>query len=128
MNEATESPAEPKLVAVAKTIKDLEALVRSMLEGLIRTKPWQRQLASRLENVDRLLLVLRLAIALDKSDGEILAAADDVASACRRTAASLAGSRADYPTLQAAGLAKDLGDKLRGALDRLVSIHEGPAN
>ncbi len=115
MSEATESPADPKLVALAKTINDLDDLVRLILKGLTRTKPWQRQLAARLEDVDRLLQVLRLTIALDKPDVEIVAAAGDVAVACRRTAASLAGSRADYPSLQAVALVSDLGEKLRAA-------------
>jgi hypothetical protein len=128
VSEATESPADPKLVAVAKTINDLDDLVRLILKGLIRTKPWQRQLGARLEDVDRLLQVLRLTIALDKPDVEIVAAAEDVAGACRRTAASLAGSRADYPSLQAAALVSDLGDKLRGIFNTLTSSHEGPGS
>jgi hypothetical protein len=120
MSEATESPADPKLVAVAKTIKDLDDLARLILTGLTRTKPWQRQLAGRLGDVDRLVQVLRLTIAMEKPDGEITAAAEAVAVACRRTAASLAGSRADYPSLQAVALVSDLGDKLRAAFNELA--------
>lgn len=119
MSEATESPADPKLVAVAKTIHDLDDLVRLILTGLARTKPWQRQLAACLDDVDRLLQVLRLTIALEKPDVEIVAAAEAVAGACRRAAASLAGSRANYPALQAVTLASDLGEKLRTAFNAL---------
>lgn len=39
MSEATESPADPKLVAVAKTINDLDDLVRLILTGLTHAKP-----------------------------------------------------------------------------------------
>lgn len=128
MSKATESPADPKLVALAKTINDLDDLVRLILKGLTRAKPWQRQLAARLEDVDRLLQVLRLTIALDKPDVQIVAAAEDVAGACRRTAASLAGSRTDYPSMQAAALVSDLGDKLRGTVNTLASSHEDLRN
>jgi len=115
VSEATESPADPKLVALAKTINDLDDLVRLILKGLTSTKPWQRQLAACLEDVDLLLQVLRLTIALDKPDVQIVEAAEDVAGACRRTAASLAGSRADYPSLQAVALVSNLGEMLRAA-------------
>ncbi len=115
MSAATYSPADPKLVEVAKTIHDLDDLVRLILAGLTRTKPWQRQLASRLGDVDRLVQVLRLTIAVKKPDVQIVAAAEDVARACRRSAASLAGSRADFPSLQAVALVSDLGEKLRSA-------------
>lgn len=115
MSEATESPADPKLVSVAKTINDLDDLVRLILTGLTRAKPWQRQFAARLSDVDRLVQVLRLTIAMEKPDVQIVAATEDVAGACRRAAASLAGSRADYPSLQAVALVSDLGEKLRAA-------------
>lgn len=118
MSGATYSPADPKLVAVAKTIHDLDDLVRLILTGLTRTKPWQRQLASRLGDVDRLVQVLRLTIAMEKPDVQIVAAAEDVAGACRRAAASLAGSRADFPSLQAVALVSDLGEKLRAAITK----------
>lgn len=77
--------------------------------------PWQRQLASRLGDVDRMVQVLRLTIAMARPDAQIVAAAQDVAGACRRAAASLAGSRADFPSLQAVALVSDLGEKLRSA-------------
>ena len=48
--------------------------------------------------------VLRLTIAMARPDARIVAAAQDVAGACRRAAASLAGSRADFPSLQAVAL------------------------
>lgn len=120
MSETTESPADPRLVAVAKTIKDMDDLARLMLTGLTRAKPWQRPLAVRLAEVDRLLQVLRLTIAMEKADAEIAVAALGVASACRRTAASLAGSRADFPALQAVALISDLGEKLRAAFNELA--------
>lgn len=119
MSEATESPADPKLVTVAKTIRDLDDLVRLILTGLARTQAWQRQLAACLDDVDRLLQVLRLTIALEKPDVEIVAAAQAVAGACRRAAASLAGTRANYPALQAVTLASDLGEKLQTAFKAL---------
>lgn len=126
MSEAKESPADPRLVAAAKTINDLDDLVRLVLKGLARTKPWQRQLAARLGDVDRLVQVLRLTIALDKPEVQIVAAAKNVAGACHRTAASLAGTRADRSCLQAVALVSELGDNLRDAFNALASSHKGP--
>lgn len=128
MSEAKESPADTRLAAVAKTINDLDDLVRLVLKGLTRTKPWQRQLAARLGDVDRLVQVLRLTIALDKPEVQIVAAAKNVAGACRRTAASLAGTRADRSSLQAVALVSELGDNLRDAFNALASSHEGPGD
>ena len=112
---ATSSLTDPRLTAVAKTIHDLSDLVQLMLNGLARTKAWQRQLAGHLGDVDRLLQVLRMTIAMEKTDGEIAGAAEAVATACRRAAVSLAGSRADSSSLQAMALIGKLGDKLRAA-------------
>ncbi|KQV45767.1 hypothetical protein ASC95_27515 [Pelomonas sp. Root1217] len=120
MSELTGSLADPKLVSVAKTINDLDELVQLILKRMTRTKPWQRQLAVRLGDVDRLVQVLRLTIALEKPNGEIAAAAASVAGACRRTAASMAGSRADYPSLQAVALVSNLGDKLQAGFSELA--------
>ncbi|WP_157275656.1 hypothetical protein [Pelomonas sp. Root1444] len=105
---------------MAKTIKDLDDLVRLVVAGLIAAKPWQRQLAARLGEVDRLLQMLRLTIAMEKPDTEIAAAALDVAAACRRTAACLAGSRATNPALQAVALVSDLGERLRTAFSSVL--------
>lgn len=116
MSETTESSADPKLIAVVETINDLDDLVRL---GPNRTKSRQRQLAARLGDVDRLMQVLRLTIALEKADARIVAAAEDAAGSCRRAAASLAASRADYPSRQTVALVSDLGEKLRAAFTEL---------
>jgi hypothetical protein len=49
-----------------------------------------------------------LTIALEKAGARIVAAAEDVAGSCRRAAATLAGSRADYPSRHAVALVSDL--------------------
>ena len=67
----------------------------------------------------RLMQVLRLTIALEKADARIVAAAEDAAGSCRRAAASLAASRADYPSRQTVALVSDLGEKLRAAFTEL---------
>ncbi|WP_144397088.1 hypothetical protein [Roseateles puraquae] len=116
---ATSSPTDPRLTVVAKIIHDLSDLVQLMLKGLARTKAWQRQLAGHLEDVDRLLQVLRMTIAMENAHDEIAGAAEAVAAACRRAGASLAGSRADSSSLQAMALIGKLGDKLRAAFASL---------
>lgn len=84
MSETTESSADPKLIAVAETINDLDDLVRLILMGPTRTISRQRQLAARLGDVDRLMQVLRLTIVLEKADARIVAAAEDPAGSCRQ--------------------------------------------
>ncbi len=97
------SPNQTTLEGVAKQIKDLEQLVTLLLQGLSRAKPWQRQLAAHLADLDTQLQVLRLTVTLERHVDEILVAAVHVAGCCRLAAAALAGSRVD-PTTRTAVL------------------------
>lgn len=83
------------LEETAKHITDLEQLVRLLSRGLPRSKPWQRQLAAHLADVEAQLQILRLTVSLDRSSAEIIAASSHVASACRLAMSALAGSRVD---------------------------------
>lgn len=113
------SPDTAALDALAKLIQDLQQLVTLLLEGLSRTKPWQRQLAGHLADVDLQLHVLRLTVAMERWDCEILDAADQLAGVCRLSSAALAGSRADPTTRAAVQLIGDLAVRIRGSLNGL---------
>jgi hypothetical protein len=51
-------------VAMAKSIGDLDDLIKLLSKGLSRAKPWQQRCAAQLSEMDCLLQVLRLTIAL----------------------------------------------------------------
>ena len=113
------SPRHTTLEGVAKLIKDLEQLVMLLRQGLSRAKPWQRQLAAHLVDVDTQLQVLRLTVTLERQVDEILVAAGHVAGSCRLAAAALAGSRVDPTTRTAVHLIVDLANRIHADLDRL---------
>lgn len=113
------SPNQTTLEGVAKHIKDLEQLVTLLLQGLSRAKPWQRQLAAHLVDVDTQLQVLRLTVTLERQVDEILVAAAHVAGSCRLAAAALTGSRADPTTRAAVHLIVDLANSIHTGLGQL---------
>lgn len=123
------SAREPEagLAGIAKAITDLDDLVRLTLGGLSRAKPWQRKLADALADVDRLMQVLRMTIAMECAEREILAAADALAVSCRRAAGVVAGSRADLLTLTALRLATDFAERIQAELRRQKSSVEAEA-
>lgn len=109
-------PDSPQLVTLVKMIGDLEDLIRVLKRGLSRAKPWQRQLASRLADVDCVLGLLRLTIAMERSDAEIRSLADTLCAECRAVGLAVAGSRADRPTKAAVNLIARLADATCDAL------------
>lgn len=117
MSQGSRDPVA--LEALVKLIKDLQDLVTLLSKGLSRAKPWQRQLAGHLADVDRQLQVLRLTVAMERRDAEVLAAAEQLASICRPAAAALAGSRADPTTRTAVHLIGDLAARVGSSLDHL---------
>lgn len=113
------SPSHAPLEGVAKMIKDLEQLVALLRQGLSRAKPWQRQLAAHLVDVDTQMQVLRLTVTLERQTDEVLVAAVHVAGSCRLAAAALAGSRVDPTTRTAVHLIVGLANRIHADLDRL---------
>ncbi len=113
------APSPHGLKNLAKLIQDLQQLVTLLQQGLSRSKPWQRQLAGHLADVDQQLHVLRLTVAMERSNDEILEAASHLAGICRLCAAALAGSRVDPTTRTAVHLIVDLAERIRISLERL---------
>lgn len=106
------------LLAMAKSIGDLGDLIKLLSKGLSRAKPWQQRLAAQLSEMDRLLQVLRLTIALERSDAEILVAARDLRVACRQTSNTASTTRADQVTKASLQLAADLSTSLLQAMEQ----------
>lgn len=116
--------AEAKMAMIAKAIKDFDALLGLLRSELRVTKPWQRQLAGRLAELDHLLQVLRLTIIMERSDVEVSDAADALLAACRATSGALAGSRADHVTRTALRLTIAAAELL---VNSLSELRHGPA-
>lgn len=53
------------LIDTAKWIGDLDNLVRLLAKGLSGAKPWQLQFAAQVAEIERLMQVFRLLIALE---------------------------------------------------------------
>lgn len=90
-----------------------------MQKGLSRAKPWQRQLAAHLVDVDARIQVLRLTIAMERSDAEIVAAAEQLGDLARLAAASVRGSRVDPTTRAAIQLIGDMVVRISAGLESL---------
>lgn len=106
------------LCAMAKSIGDVDDLIKLLSKGLSRAKPWQQRLAAQLSEMDRQLQVLRLSIAMERSDAEILAAASDLRATCRQTSSSASTTRADQVTKASLRLISDLSTSLLQAMER----------
>lgn len=119
MGQPAMQPDHPELASLAKHIRDLQQLVTLLQAGLSRAKPWERQLAGHLADVDQKLQVLRLTVAMEKEGAELQDAADAVAGASRLTAAALAGSRVDPTTRTGVHLMVDLASRTCAALAAL---------
>lgn len=122
----TEGAAQaiPEVLAnIAKAMGDMDDLVRLLGKGLSRAKPWQRQLATQLSELDRLLQVLRMTIVIERTDSEISDAAEALCVACRKTAAAIVGGRCDLDSKAAVHLVTDLAAGVRDELRRIDSTH-----
>ena len=122
--KATDAPPSrsESMAPVAKAILDLTDLLALISKGISRAKPWERQLASELVEVDRRLQVLRMTIVMERDDNEILAAAERLRLGCRDASMSLRGSRAGATTQAALRLAADLAEGIVQALRQLVPL------
>lgn len=114
-------PGDEAMQVVAKSIVDITELVSLLQRGLGESTTWERQLAAHLVDVDRLLNLLRLMVAMERHDSEILEAAQSLVPACRLAAAVLGGSRADPTTRAAVKLVVDLA---AGVCRELVKAQE----
>ena len=116
MTATSVTAPDARLVRIAKALGDLDDVARLLKQGIPGTKPWQRRLSEHVTEVDRLLLVMRLAVAIERPDSEILEASVAVHSACRSMGAAITGSRADGVTRDSVRLAIALAAHLHSEL------------
>lgn len=112
-------PQSPDLVTFADAIGKLDELVRVLSRTLSPAKAWERQLAARLAEADRLLQLLRLTVAMERQDEEVRDVASQLCSECRALSLAIGGSRADITTKQAVRLIAGLAASARDALAKL---------
>lgn len=98
MTIAVAPAADPKLVALAKNIADLDGVVRMLVKAMPQAKPWQRRLIAQLLELERLVQILRMTIAMERPDREILEGAKALCIHSRQTSAAAAGTRVDAVT------------------------------
>lgn len=107
----------PELAGIAKSIQDLDLLVRALLTSLPASKPWQRQLRLHLADADRLLQVWRMTVVMDRSDADILQSARDLLVPLRAANVYVGSGRADAGTKQAVQLGFSLAQRVVAGLE-----------
>lgn len=115
MDSLVEEP-EKSSSKLAKAIADLDSLIQAILGSLRPSKPWQRQLLQQLREVDRLTLVLRMTISMQRPPGEQSEASERLSTALRVAQRWVAAGRADQGTKMAVLLAWDLGQLVGDAI------------
>jgi hypothetical protein len=103
-------------MSVAKAILDVDELLALLRRSLPLAKPWQRQLASHLLAIDRASQVLRMTVAMDRDNDEILAATEQLCVACRSAGAAISVSRADNYTRAAVQMLIELSHVALGTI------------
>ena len=87
--------------AIGKAIGDIDVIVRGLLELTPPTKPWQRQLRMHLQDADRHVEILRLAISLEHDLTEIHDSARKLKQVIETANVQVVGGRADGITRNA---------------------------
>lgn len=116
MNSPVSVPDEERVTSIAKAIIDVDELISLLRKSTGQAKPWQRQLSSHLATIDRTSQVLRMTITMDRDDGEVIAAIDELCLACRGAAAAMAATRADIGTRAALTMLTDLAGVVRSTM------------
>lgn len=105
----------PELDQTANFIADLDQLVGALLVAVPAARPGQRQLRRDCIEAERLLQVLRMAIAMNRSADELAKTACELLDSLRLANAHVAAARVDMGTRQAIKLSGQLAQHvLRG--------------
>lgn len=107
---------DPKLVAIAKHIRDLDDLILALRRGTPRMQTWQRLLVEHLDDIDRLVQILRMTVAMARPDAELRDAAFSLHGSCRKVTSAMAGTRADATSTMALKLALSLANEIHMAM------------
>lgn len=100
----------------ARVIANLDALVQAIIEDMPPSKPWQRQLRVHLIHAERQLQILRMTIALDRGQGEVVQAARALQISLRTANASVSKGRADAGTKALVSIALVTSQRISGVL------------
>lgn len=87
--------------AIGKAIGDIDVIVRGLLDRTPPTKPWQRQLRVHLQDADRHVEIVRLAISLEHDQAEIHDSARELKQVIETANVQVVGGRADGTTRNA---------------------------
>jgi hypothetical protein len=112
---------DPKTPLVAKAIRDLDEIASLLKLGLSGATTWQRQLAVQLGNLTGCVQVLRLTIAMERGDEEILSAAKMVLDSGLQSKRCIMGTRVDAFTKASLGLACELAQRICKMLSEVSS-------
>ena len=113
---ADDEKSRPQPTETSRAIANLGALVQAMLEEVPPSKPWQRQLRVHLIQAEREVQILRMTIALDRGQGEVLQAARELQISLRTANASVSKGRADAGTKALVSIALATSQRISGAL------------
>lgn len=116
--ESSTAAAEARVEGIAKLVVDITGLSAALQSATVPGKPWQRQLLRDLQEADTHLQILRMTIAMDRDDGEVLAAARSLAAVLTRSAAGIGQGRADQGTRDGARLLAALARELHTRLSQ----------
>jgi len=97
--------AAAHLEAIAKGINDIDVIVQGLLDRTPPLKPWQRRLRAQLQDADRHVEILRLAISLEHDGAEIYEAARQMKQTLEVINVQIVGGRADGFTRSAVQVA-----------------------
>lgn len=111
-----EETSRPRPTEASRAIANLDALVQAMIEEVPPSKPWQRQLRVHLIQAEREVQILRMTIALDRGQGEVLQAARALQISLRTANASVSNGRADAGTKALVSIALATSQRISGAL------------
>ncbi|MBI3350852.1 MAG: hypothetical protein HY020_27105 [Burkholderiales bacterium] len=113
--DSLEDPLGPR-AELSQSISSLDALIQALLSELPPTKPWQRQLLLHLSQAERDVQILRMTIAMHRSNDDICEAARRVHQTLRAAHACIATGRADAGTKASVNIAMLTSRKISKAL------------
>ena len=114
-NHGPAAQGDGSIGGLAKAITDLDGLVNALIRTMPSAKPWQRTLIDQLANADREIQVLRMTIALDRSEHELRTASTRLHETLALANALGAKSRADSSTKAAVRLAASIAKQISEA-------------
>lgn len=102
----------------AKLIRELDGILRLILRDMPTSKPWQRQLLTRLTEADRCVQVLRMTICMLRPYEEVREAAERLLIPLRAAHVYVSAGRADIGTKTTIWIVMNCAQRLVAAVGR----------